>query len=381
MECQREAFSLPPDLHYLNCAYIGPLPRASEEAGVEGLRLKRDPTSIAARDFFSGVELLRERFAALVGGRDPSRVAVLPSTSYGIAIAARNLPVARGQTIVVSHEQFPGNVYAWRRVASERGAEVVTVRPPGGAERGKGWNERFLDAIDARTAVVALPHVHWTDGTRFDLAAIAARARDVGAALVVDGTQSVGALPFDVEELRPDLLVAATYKWLLGPYSLALAWMGPRFDDGVPLEETWVGRAGSDDFQHLVDYRDEYRPGAARYDVGETSNWTLVPVATRSLEMLLEWRPERVQAYCRALTAGLLEVVGRRGFSVEEDAWRGQHLFGIRMRPDVELADLKAELDRAGVVASLRGTALRVSPNVYNDEGDVAALAEVLERT
>lgn len=381
LACQRDAFSLPPGLHYLNCAYVGPLPRASEEAGVEGLRLKRDPTAIAAGDFFSGVEGLRERFAALVGGRDPSRVAVLPSTSYGVAVAARNLPVARGQTIVLSHEQFPGNVYAWRRVAAERGAEIVTVRPPEGAERGRGWNERFLEAIDERTAVVTLPHVHWTDGTRFDLAAIGARAREVGAALVVDGTQSVGALPFDVEALRPDLLVTACYKWLLGPYSVALAWIGPRFDDGVPLEETWVGREGSEDFQHLVDYRDEYRAGAARYDVGETSNWALVPVAARSLDLLLEWRPERIQDYCRDLAADLLDVAAERGFTVEDASWRGQHLFGIRMRPDVALDDLKAELDRAGVVASLRGTALRVSPNVYNDESDVGALAEVLART
>ena len=379
--CRKDAFSLPPDLHYLNCAYVGPLPRASEEAGVEGLRRKRVPTGLGPSDFFEGVDRLKARFAALVGAPDPGRVAVLPSTSYGVAIAARNLPVQRGRTIVVLHEQFPGNVYAWRRLARERGVEIVTVRPPEGPGRGRGWSERILEAVDDRCAVVALPHVHWTDGTRFDLEAVGARAREVGAAMVVDGTQSVGALPFDVEAVRPDLLVTACYKWLLGPYSVALAWIGPRFDDGVPLEETWIGREGSEDFQHLVDYRDEYRPGAARYDVGETANWALVPVATRSLELLLEWRPERIQDYCGRLTAELLDVARDRGFGVEDAAWRGRHLFGIRMRPDVELGALKARLDEARVVASLRGTALRVSPHVYNDAGDVGALTEILAST
>ncbi|HEX9886243.1 MAG TPA: hypothetical protein VGA70_07130, partial [Longimicrobiales bacterium] len=153
---------------------------------------------------------------------------------------------------------------------------------------------------------------------------------------------------------------------------------GERFDDGVPLEETWMGREGSQDFQRLVNYQDTYQPGARRYDVGEVANFALLPGVMTSLGLLLEWGVERIQAYCASLTGELFQVAAGRGFSVEAEGWRGEHLFGIRMRPDVELDTLKAALDAAGVVASLRGTALRVSPNVYNDAGDVAALTEVL---
>ncbi|HEX9710475.1 MAG TPA: aminotransferase class V-fold PLP-dependent enzyme [Candidatus Thermoplasmatota archaeon] len=377
LACQRDAFTLPPDLHYLNCAYIGPLPKATEAAVEEGLRRKRVPTRIEPRHFFEDAEEARRRFARLVGGQ-PERVALLPSASYGIAICARNLPVEPGQNVVLTHEQFPGNVYAWRRVAEERGAELRTVAPPDAPGRGAAWNARLLEAIDDATAVVALPHVHWTDGTRFDLAAVGVRAREAGAAVVVDATQSVGALPLDVAILAPDALVCACYKWLLGPYATAVAYLGPRFDGGVPIEETWMGREGSEDFQHLVDYRDEYQPGARRYDVGEVANFALLPGVVTSLGLLLEWGPQRIQDYTRALTAELLRVARERGFHVEDEAWRGSHLFGVRMRPDVELGALKRELDRAGVAASLRGTALRVSPNVYNDRSDVAALTEVL---
>ena len=344
---------------------------------IAGLRRKRVPTDVTAPDFFRDAEEARRRFAALVNG-DPERVALLPSTSYGVAVCAQNLPVERGQAVVLTHEQFPGNVYAWRRLAAERGVELRTVPPPEGPGRGEGWNTRLLEAIDSTTALVTLPQVHWTDGTRFDLEAIGARAREVGAALVVDGTQSVGALSFDVEKLRPDAVVCAGYKWLLGPYSAALAHFGPRFDGGVPLEETWMGREGSEDFQGLVSYRDAYQPGARRYDVGEVANFALLPGVLASLGLVLEWRPERIEAYVRGLSAELLRVARERGFGVEEEAWRAPHLFGIRMRADVQLHELKRRLDAAGVAASLRGSALRGSRHRYNEEGDVTALSEVL---
>lgn len=376
LTCRREEFSLPPDVHYLNCAYMAPLPRSTEAAVIEGLRRKRVP-AFTPREFFENLEEARRRFARVVGG-EAERVALLPSASYGISVCARNLPVGRGRTIVLTHEQFPGNVLAWRRVATEAGAEVVTVVPPPGAHRGEAWNTRLLEAIDGRTAVVAMPHVHWTDGTRFDLEAVTARAREVGAAVVVDGTQSVGALPLDVDRMTPDAVVCAGYKWLLGPYSTAAGWFGPRLDGGVPLEETWMAREGSEDFQNLVRYRDDYQPGARRYDVGEVANFALLPGFLASLELVLALGPQRIQGYVEGLTTELVALARERGFSVEDPAWRASHIFGIRMRPDVALDDLKSALDRAGVSASLRGTALRVSPHVYNDAGDVAALMEVL---
>lgn len=380
LTCRRDAFSLPEGVHYLNCAYMGPLPKVAEAAGVEGVRRKVVPTSIGPDDFFRESDELRARFATLIGADDPRRIAIHPGASYGVATAARNLPMTSGDNVVLTHEQFPGNVYAWRRKAAETGAEIRTVGPPDGVVVGRGaaWNERLLEAIDARTAVVAVPHVHWTDGTRFDLEAVRARCRDVDAALVVDATQSVGALPFDVEAIRPDALVCAAYKWLLGPYSLSLAYFSERFDDGVPLEETWIGRRDSHDFPRLVDYQDAYEPGAIRYDCAERSNFTLVPMAVASLGLLNEWRPERIQDYCRRLTADMLREVQGMGFSVEDAAWRGHNLFGIRLPADLDMDRLRAALDRRGVYASLRGTALRLSPNVYNDAGDVDALLEGL---
>ncbi len=378
LECQRDAFSLPEGLHYLNCAYMGPLPRVTEEAGIQGIRRKRVPTGIVPRDFFETSDELRGLFAGLVSARDPNSVAILPGVSYGVAVAARNIPMRSGQTVVMSHEQFPGNVHTWTRKAREAGGEAKFVAPPTGPGRGAEWNARILESIDSRTAVVALPHVHWTDGTRFDLVAVGERCREVGAALVVDATQSVGALPFDVQEVQPDALICATYKWLLGPYSVAMGYFAEHLHGGAPLEETWIGRDRSEDFQHLVDYQEGYQPGAIRYDVSERSNFTLLPMAVASLRLIAEWSPERIQEYCAALTGELVRESADLGFTVEDEAWRGSHLFGLRMPEGIDLAALKVELDRRSVSVSLRGSALRLSPNVYNDAGDVQALLEVL---
>lgn len=378
LTCQKEAFRLPPDLHYLNCAYMGPLPWVSEEAGVRALRLKRVPTSIGPDDFFRESDDVRRRFAALVGG-EAERVAIHPAVSYGVATAARNLPLERGQEIVVVAEQFPGNIYSWRRLAAERGGRVRTVERPQGPRIGAAWNEVLLEAIGPDTGIVALPTVHWTDGTVFDLVAVGERVRTVGASLLVDGTQSVGAVPFDVTAVQPDALVVAAYKWLLGPYSMAFTWLGPRFDDGVPLEETWIGRRGSEDFKGLVDYTDEYQPGATRYDVGERSNFALVPVAAASLRLIAAWEPSGIAAYVEALSHPLLTRAQELGFAVEEAPFRSPHLFGLRMPEGLDLDVVRSALERWNVSVSLRGSALRISPNVYNDEADVGALIEALE--
>ena len=378
LSCQRALFELPAELHYLNCAYMSPLARPVAESGHRGIDRKLVPSCIGPLDFFEDGERIRQRFGRLVHA-DPSRVAIVPSASYALATAAHNTPVARGQNIVLTAEQFPSNVYIWHRLASQAGAELRVVGPPDArVGRGSGWSRRLIETIDTRTAVVALPHVHWTDGTRFDLEAIGGRAREAGAAFIVDGTQSVGALPFDVRVIAPDALVCAAYKWLMGPYSIGVTYFGPRYDGGEPLEENWISRLGSEDFRGLVTYQQEYQPGASRFDVGERSNFILVPMLAAALDVVLGWTPAGVQDYCRALTTEPLAELGDLGFEVEDAGWRGAHLFGLRLPPGLDLDRLQTQLTGRQIHVSLRGSALRVSPHVYNTPDDVGALVEVL---
>jgi selenocysteine lyase/cysteine desulfurase len=376
LTCQRSAFQLPEDQHYLNCAYMSPLLAGVEEAGIAGIRRKRNPAEIAPRDFFEGVNQVREQFAALIGAAEPNRIAVMPSASYGLTTAARNLPMRGGDSVVVASGQMPSNVYCWRRVAGEAGANLVTVDPPAGSA---SFTEAILEAIDDRTAIVALGTVHWFDGRRLDLDRIAERTRQVGARLVLDGTQSVGAVPFDVERIRPAALVVACYKWLLGPYSVTLAWFGPEMDHGVPLEETWLARPGSEDFGRLAEYRDGFRPGAARYDVGETSNFVLMPMVAAGLERLASWTVPAVAQYCERLTGIITGAAADLGYAVGHPDERSPHISGVRLASADQGERLQDALRRRRVSVSVRGDAVRISPHVYNDEADAAALVSALE--
>lgn len=374
------SFRLDPAVHYLNCAYLSPLPASVEEVGREAVSRKARPWTIGPNDFFTDVALVKRGFAAVLGhGATDDRVAIVPSVSYGMAIVARNIPLGPGRHVVVAGEQFPSNVHPWRRLCQERGAELRMVPAPAGAgARASAWNDALCAAIDERTALLAIAHVHWADGTRFDLPRLAARARAVGAWVVVDGTQSVGALDFPFDEVRPDAVVCAGYKWLCCPYGMAFAWIGDRLIDGVPLEETWSGRAGSEDFRALVQYTDAYGPGAARFDVGQRSNFILLPMAIEALRLVREWGPARIQAHAAALWAPVLDTLRDHGYGIEPESGRGHHLVGLRAPAGIDLTAVAARLAARRVHVSLRGDAVRVSPHLYNTAADMQALVGAL---
>ena len=358
---------------------MAPASKRVAAAGRRAIERVEAPARLGVADFFEPAARVRRLFADIISAPDPDRVAIVPSVSYAMATIARNTPLAPGQAVVVVEEQFPSVVYTWRRACREAGATLRTVAAPDTAgSRAEAWNAALLDAIDERTAVVAIPELHWTDGLRFDLDAVGARARAVGARFVIDGTQSVGALPFDVGRTRPDALACAGYKWLTGPYSLGVAWYGPAFDGGTPLEENWITRSGSDRFNELVHYRDEYRPGAIRYDVGERSNFILLPMLEAALQQVREWGPETVAAHTRALTAAAATRLRDLGCRIEDERWRAGHVLGVHLPAGVDVAQLGRSLAAQQVSVSLRGGAIRVAPHLYNDAADLDALIEVV---
>ncbi|HJW58368.1 MAG TPA: aminotransferase class V-fold PLP-dependent enzyme [Actinomycetota bacterium] len=368
---QRELFDIPDDVAYFNCASLAPLLRASVEAGAAATARRARPWLTGGGDWFTEAEERRALFAELAGV-DPEGVALVPATSYGLAVAAANLTARPGQRVLVLDGDYPSNRYTWQRFAGRTGASLVAVE----RQAGQSWAEAVLAELDERTAVVAVLATHWTDGGSVDLAAIGARAREAGAALVVDASQTVGAMPLDWRRIRPDYLVTVGYKWLLGPFALGYLHVAEPHRDGVPLEENWISRLGSEDFGALVDYQDRYQPGARRFDVGQRTHFETTPMAVAALRQLLDWEVPRIAATLGRLTGriqGEVEAIGL-GLTTSD---RDPHMLGIDL-PDEALGAVAGALADAGVYAGVRGSSLRVSPHLWTTDQDVERLVSAL---
>lgn len=369
---QRPRFDIADDVAYFNTASIAPLLRAVRVAGERSLAHRTTPWELSAGDWFAGVERLRERFATLLGV-DAAGVALVPASSYGLAVAARNIDAGPGDRIVVLDGEFPSNYYTWWRFAGETGAELVAAR----REEGQSWTEATLSRIDEHTRVVAVPNVHWTNGALLDLEAVSVATKAAGTLLVVDATQSLGVLPLDMAAVRPDFLVAAGYKWLLGSLGMSYLYVAEEHRDGRPLEENWINRVGSDDFAAVADYGDEYLPGARRFDFGEHSSFHLVPMALAALDQLLEWGVENVAGALAEVTGEIADRAVELGLRVPPPEQRAPHMLGVELPREVARR-IGAHLSERGVAAAVRGSALRISPHLHVTRVDVDRLLDAL---
>ena len=370
---QRHLFDVPRDVAYFNCASNMPQLNAARDRLAAAAARKSHAWTRQPSDYFAEAEAIRTLAADALGG-DPDGYAIVPSASYGIATAARALEpeLAPGDEIVMMAEEFPSLVLAFRRVGRERGASIVAVPEPGDGD----WSAAIRARIGPRAKVVAISACHWTNGARVDLAPVARACREAGAALVVDGTQALGGMPFDFEAVAPDFLAISGYKWLFCPYGVSLLYVAPRRRDARPLEEAWLARRGADDFTSLVSPSDEDLPGARRFDMAEKGN-ALLPGAIAGLEQLRDWGVASIAQTLAATNARIVEALEELGFRVPPAALRCPHLFGAQMPPGFG-GDLVARLRAREIHVSRRGRSLRFSPHLHVDEADVERLVGAL---
>jgi len=373
----RGLFDIPDDITFLNCAFVSPWLRASKEALRIGLAREAEPWNLEPDDFFTPVDELRAAFAALVDA-SAEDIAIVPSVSYGVASAAKALAIPADSNIVVVAGQYPSNYYSWHETASASGAEIRVATP----ESPTGLTTAVLAAIDQNTSLVTVPNCHWMSGAAVELGEVAAKARSVGAALAVDGSQSIGAMPFSIADLDPDFVFACGYKWLLGPYALSFLYVAKRHQDASPLESNPLTRARAIDFTNLANYRDEFQPGARRFDTGERAYFTLLPASLAALQQLREWTIPRVADTINARVEAISEEASRIGFEVLPRQARAPHFGSLRARSALP-ESLARDLVKRRIFVSVRGEFVRVTPHVFTTDADVdrflAALAELTQ--
>ena len=368
--CQRSLFSVPEEIAYFNAAYNGPQLNRSLDRLLDGVRTKSRPWERTADSFFDDAETARRLSSRLFGGK-AENYAIVPAASYGLSTAARAVEprLKPGDQILVMAEEFPSNVLPWRRTALEVGATLATVPTP----RQGDWASAILDRIDRTVKVLAVSTCHWTNGARIDLRPIGRACRDAGCILVVDATQSLGAMSFPLEEVDPDFLVAAGYKWLLCPYGFSLLYVSERWWDARTLEESWLVRDNARDFASLIRYSETYLPGARRFDVGEKCTPSVIPGAIAALEQLAAWGVADIAASLSVINASIAAELESLGFEVPGETQRCPHMFGARF-PHALPANLVSEMKSKGVYVSQRGDAIRFAPHLNVNQQDVVRL-------
>lgn len=371
---QRAAFAVPPDVAYFNCASLSPHLYSVREAGHAALLRRGQPWTIASSDWFAEVEEVRALFGELIGA-DAEGVALVPATSYGFAVAARNLGLTERDRILVLAREYPSGIYTWRAAARSSGAELVTVE----RQPGQSWTEAVLNVLDERITVASVPNVHWTDGALVDLEMIGIRCREVGARLVIDGSQSLGVMPLDVARVRPDFVVCVGYKWLLGPFGAGYLYVAEPQRDGEPLEQNWIVREGAHDFARLVDYSDDYQPGARRFDAGARTKFELLPMSIAALRQIRDWQVPRIAAALATLTGRIAQRAADLGLATIASDQRGPHILGITL-PTESLASVPPALAAANCYLSVRGESLRIAPHLHVTDDDITRLMAAIGR-
>jgi selenocysteine lyase/cysteine desulfurase len=374
----RALFDIPPGITYLDAAFMTPIPHPVRQAGEAGVAVKAAPWRASRATFYEDVERLRQAAAALIGATADD-IAITAATSYGIATAAQNLPLAAGEAVLTMAGEHNSQVFAWMELAQRTGATHEELPRPADGDWTRALLARIADGTQPRVAILALTAVHWTDGATLDLVAIGEAARRHGAALVLDGTQSVGVRPIDVAAVQPDFLAFAPYKWLLGPYGIGLLYAAPHRQAGRPLEEHTFSRLGADTLTNHYGRELRFMPGARRYDMGQRANLVTVPMAVAALRLIGALDPARIEAHLAPLSRRLAEGAAALGF--ETPPRHAAHLLGLRA-PGIDGGTLTGPLRERGIHVSAREGALRIGIHVYNDMGDVErALTELASIT
>src|SRR5271154_813093 len=306
---QRALFDIPGDVSYLNAASYSPLPLAAIEAGRRAVARKGRPWLID-QDFATAQYERARRAAARFINADPQDVALTSSVGYGVATAAKIVPVPRGSRVLVLQDDHSSPVLEWLWRASGGGFTVETVQRPPDYD----WPAAVVAAIErpgvAPLAVASISSVHWSDGGVIDLGVVAPKLRAQGAVLLVDATQGAGVIDLDVRKLDPDFVVFPTYKWLLGPYGRAFLYVAKRHQSGVPLEQTSYGRRAVRAEQDVYFGDTAYVDGARRFDMGERDHFISMEMVSVGMEMIAAWGSQDIATRLAMLTGKLADGLG-----------------------------------------------------------------------
>ncbi len=358
---------------FLNFAGHAAMPRVAVEAACASAALKGRPVGGDAAGFFDTSERVRASLAQLLGA-SPGDIALTTGAGPGAAIVALGLTWRPGDEVLILEGDFPTHWAAWAPMQARDGLKVRAVRRSGDLV------DDVLEALGPSTRLVSISHVGFDDGALLDAARLCAECRRRDVLVLLDASQSCGAVPLNVQALGADFIIGVGYKYLLGPWGLGFLWASAERRAAMrPAPFNWL----SQDVR-LFSELDFARPAASvearRWDAAQMTgpyNINLAAFAA-SLDQVVAWGPDRVLAHGRRLIERLFSGLpaGCRATSPRLAAERGP-IGSFAAADDAGTDDLYAALQRERIIVSRRGGAIRVAPHLLNDDADIDRLLGV----
>ena len=364
------------DATYLNTAAHAALPRVALRGVETSIEANKFPHHVDDAVFFEAPVRIRASLAKMIGAK-PEEIALTTGASSGLQAVAHLLTWQPGDEVLTAKGEFPLQYATWKPMEERAGVKLRIIAP----------RERFMTADDLiaaitpRTRVVSVSHVRFDDGSLLDVARVAAACHAQGALLVLDASQSCGAVPMDVHELGADFLVAAGYKWLLSPYGTGLFWArSEHLQTARPGPYYWAAQ-GTDSFFELNLVDPEPSRSAKRWDTAEAATYFNFNLAAMnaSVEFVLRVGPEQVREHNRRLIELLFETLPDDCVPASplESARRGPSGC-FTARTAEKTAELYQKLQREKIIVSMREGKIRVSPHLFNSERDIDRLVSVV---
>jgi len=360
------------DATYLNLAAQSPMPKVAHRAVQTAIEWKKFPHHIADSAYFEVPNRIRASIAKLIGASS-EEIALTTGASSGMSAVAYGLTWKPGDEVLTARGEFPLQYTTWKPMEAREGIVMKVVAP---RERFITADD-FLAAMTPRTRLVSVSLVRFDNAVLLDAARIAAACHAQGAPLLLDVSQACGGMPLDVNVLGADFMVCAGYKWLLSPYGTGFFWARNEHTDKMrPGPFYWAAAEGAENFHSLAFENPKPVRGARRWDMAETSNYFNFAAMDASLQFVLQFGPETVEAHNRKLIDFLFERLPKDrcvAASPLDSAHRGPYGCFAARTPE-KTAELYQKLVKEKIIISLREGNIRVSPHLYNTERDIDRL-------
>jgi len=298
---------------------------------------------------------------------------VTASLAHGISICAAGIACSPGDEVVIPHSEYPSLALPFLA----QGHRGLNVRWAPKNEAGRTDLNAIEAAIGDRTVAVALSHVEFADGFRNDLQALAALCRARGIVLIVDATQSLGAVPIDIDGWGVHAIAIHGYKWVHSGFGIGLAIFS---EEGIErIRPTHAGGQSVCVNPYVPEPELIWGPGATRFETGSPP-FTLIAGMAASLTLVEEVGVERVLPHTLPLLDRLKVGVEERGYMVASSWEPSERSQIVAVTSGARETDerLHVTLTEAGVATALRTRGLRVAPSFYNNEEDIDRLIDAL---